>query len=72
MTTPHSDLPAFSGDDPTCAKCGHVGAYTTYRKKGEPGKDFSLPSGLPERLERECGRCDFTWDEAVATGEEQA
>lgn len=58
-------LPPFSGDEPTCIKCGHSGAYTEYKAAGEPRSDGLGGLGLPERLERRCARCDFTWDEAT-------
>ena len=58
-------LPPFSGDDVECIKCGNVGAYTHYRKKGEPSPgEIAFGGGPPERLDRECARCDYTWLEA--------
>lgn len=63
-------LPPFSGDNPTCPKCGHTEAVTRHRKAGEPrtGEAVLLARAAryPERLERECWRCDFVWDEARA------
>ncbi|MEH0402914.1 hypothetical protein ACFY7V_03745 [[Kitasatospora] papulosa] len=71
VTTPAADgeqLPPFSGDDPLCAKCSNVDAFTDYRAAGEYGSDEPrrmMPSRKGERLERRCGRCSFTWDEAL-------
>lgn len=68
--TPH-DLPPFSGEEPTCPKCGHTGASTRYRAARprmlwDPWNDQSVMRGpLPERLQRECDRCQFCWDEAL-------
>lgn len=53
-------LPPFSGEDPTCVKCGNVGASTTF-------SDRNLTNGLwGDRLVRACLRCGYTWDEATA------
>ncbi|MGW5636446.1 hypothetical protein [Streptomyces sp. NPDC003832] len=67
-------LPPFSGDETKCVKCGNVGAYTNYRKKGEPSPGrIAVGAGPPERLDRVCARCDYTWPEAcVPTGEATA
>lgn len=70
MTDPKtSTLPPFSGDDPTCAKCGHVGARTEYRDVGScehrAGPAVVLGWESNQRLHRECRRCDYAWDEAV-------
>ena len=62
MTEP---LPPFSGDDTVCPKCSNQGAFTEYRAAGEPSTGSFVEMGLPERLERRCGRCDFVWDEAL-------
>ncbi|MEU0671333.1 hypothetical protein ABZ330_00275 [Streptomyces sp. NPDC006172] len=64
MTTPES-LPPFSGDDAKCPKCSNEGAFTEHKKAGVPRSDGYGGMRLPERLERRCGRCDFTWDEAL-------
>lgn len=65
-------LPAFTGDAALCVKCGELGAATSYRAAGEHGtrdrRPFS-PSPKGERLERECRRCDYTWDEALGADE---
>jgi len=61
-------LPPYSGDNPTCPKCSHQGAITRRRAAGEHGSgDVPTfgPSPKGERLERECWRCDFVWDEAL-------
>jgi hypothetical protein len=62
-----SDLPPFSGDDPTCPKCGNVGARTRFRSFGrcEHGAGMVLGFEPNERLHRECDRCDYAWDEAT-------
>lgn len=63
-------LPPFSGDEPTCAKCGRVGARTEYLSMGDcvhgPGdRGVTLGWDVNERLHRECERCGYQWDEAV-------
>lgn len=62
-------LPPFSGDDTVCRKCSHAGAETRYRARGEvPEREEGTQSFgdiWPERLERECGRCRYQWDEAL-------
>lgn len=67
MTTP--ELPPYSGEDVQCPKCGHVEATTRHREAGEPRAGeivFLARAALyPERLERECWSCNFTWDEAT-------
>lgn len=81
---PPEELPAYTGESAVCAKCGKRDAITRYRAAGEHGaRDLQTfrPSHKSERLERECWRCDYTWDEALtdgtdpdenATGEEPA
>lgn len=72
MTQPDT-LPPFSGDEPACVKCGHKGASTYYRAASPRGMrhDWNgrheMCGPLPERLERQCLRCGFQWDEALAT-----
>lgn len=66
-----TDLPPYTGDNTTCAKCAHQGATTTYRKEGDerPGEFFAVrPGDRHERLERRCPRCKYCWDEALADG----
>ncbi|MFB4306951.1 hypothetical protein [Actinomadura sp. GTD37] len=61
-------LPPFSGDDPTCVKCGNVGAITKYRPCFMVGDCHHPGIGAlqgVEHLDRECGRCDYTWPEAT-------
>ncbi|MEU6628384.1 hypothetical protein ABZ905_08830 [Streptomyces parvus] len=62
-------LPPFTGDDAVCPMCSHFETLTRYRPaKGMVVEDFNgkpRRGPLPERLERECGRCDFAWDEAL-------
>ncbi|MFH8792230.1 hypothetical protein [Streptomyces sp. NPDC017941] len=61
-------LPPYSGNNPTCIKCAHTGAATRHRAAGEHGSDDLAtygPSDKGERLERECDRCDYVWDEAL-------
>lgn len=64
-------LPAYSGEETPCPKCFNLGAYTRHRKSGEHGENDHRtfgPSRKGERLERQCSRCHYTWDEALATG----
>ncbi|MFE3578743.1 hypothetical protein [Streptomyces vinaceus] len=65
-----SSLPPFSGDEPTCAKCGWTGASTEYLPMGDcvhsPGdRGVTLGWAANERLHRECQRCRYAWDEAI-------
>ncbi|MFD6968351.1 hypothetical protein [Streptomyces sp. NPDC059949] len=64
-------LPPFSGDEPTCAKCGYAGARTEYLPFGdcahEPGARVTIGWTANERLHRECQRCGHQWDEAVVS-----
>lgn len=68
MTEPKS-YPPFSGDEPTCTKCGHEGAATEYRAHGECIHGHGLTGTIGfepnERLHRECARCGHEWDEAL-------
>lgn len=68
------DYPPFSGDDPVCPKCLFVGASTEYRDHGECIHGFGSESGVigfspNPRLHRECMRCSYAWDEALAVQE---
>ena len=76
MTETPDPLPPFSGDNPTCPKCGHKGAVTRHRKAGEPRTGevvlIARAARYPERLERNCWRCDFTWDEALVEADAPA
>ena len=71
MTT---SLAPFSGDRPTCAKCGHNAATCTYRdfKTSTPVRllNMAVYDGLTECLIRTCERCGYRWDEATATNDD--
>ncbi|WNI31477.1 hypothetical protein [Streptomyces sp. ITFR-6] len=63
-------LPPFSGESTVCVKCSDSEAFTRFRPACPRGlweyngrTDMRGP--LPERLERQCQRCDFQWDEAL-------
>lgn len=64
-------LPPYSGPEACCAKCSNRGAYTQHRDAVAPEMLLRSDSGrlrrgpLPERLERQCERCDFQWDESL-------
>jgi ribosomal protein S27AE len=73
------ELPPYTGDHPTCPKCGHHGARTRHTPgiEGAVPKERAVcesrfPSGLVERLCRECSRCGYHWDEALATNDDAA
>ncbi|MBP5906839.1 hypothetical protein F3K40_15380 [Streptomyces sp. LBUM 1478] len=75
LTPPElTELPPFTGDEGQCLKCFHPFLSTHYRPRMN-GRTMAKLNGLyrsgplPERLERECDRCGYKWDEAV--GEEQ-
>lgn len=57
------NLPAFSGDDPTCPKCGNEGASTRYVTGRDPFGCRTCP--VKEHFHRECTRCGFVWVEAI-------
>ncbi|MFE3378782.1 hypothetical protein [Streptomyces anulatus] len=62
-------LPAYTGDSAVCPACSHTEVITRYRAAGEHGTQDPhtfRPSSKPARLERECWRCDYAWDEALA------
>jgi predicted nucleic-acid-binding Zn-ribbon protein len=67
MTGQPTALPPFSGDDPTCPKCGNVGADTRFLAYGSCSHEAGLILGNEsnERLHRECRRCEYAWDEAT-------
>jgi Zn ribbon nucleic-acid-binding protein len=69
-TTSTTALPPFSGSHPTCAKCGHHDA-TVKHTFGQPMTlcRAVTPTGMPERLCRECVRCGYHWDEALAVAQ---
>lgn len=64
-------LPPYSGEDAVCPKCLHAEAFTWYRsplapRLLQPDWNGTLRRGpRPERLERECSRCTYKWDEAL-------
>lgn len=67
---PEVVLPPYSGDDTPCPKCRYLEASTTYR----PRLAAVLPQlfngqcrtgRFPERMERQCGRCAYRWEEAL-------
>lgn len=65
-------LPPYSGEDAVCAKCSYMdGIFTAFRPAcarfglEERNGVTGYRGPLPERLERSCGRCDYTWDEAL-------
>ncbi|MFB7115197.1 hypothetical protein [Streptomyces sp. NPDC056291] len=67
-------LPPFSGDDTECQKCRYTDVGTLYRQPVpvryvDTFNGRSRPGPLPERLERQCARCAFQWDEAVIADE---
>lgn len=62
-------LPPFSGDNPTCPKCGNTRALTAFLPYGQcvygGGQDLIIGFDPNERLHRECTRCGYAWDEAT-------
>ncbi|GAA2948694.1 hypothetical protein ACFPN0_14960 [Kitasatospora cinereorecta] len=63
-------LPPFSGEQTECVKCSAIEAFTRFRPACPRGLwDYNgrtdMRGPLPERLERECQRCDYKWDEAL-------
>ncbi len=63
-------LPPFSGDNPTCPKCGNEGASTTWMAYGRIDDEritLGNPDLWPERLHRECRRCSYSWGEAIVS-----
>jgi hypothetical protein len=71
-TTEPLPLPPFSGDRPQCPKCGHKSARVVYLAYGKCRHTSYVGTGVVigfqpnERLHRECDRCGFAWDEALA------
>ncbi|MEV6569958.1 hypothetical protein [Streptomyces sp. NPDC051577] len=66
-----TDLPQYSGSEPTCIKCAWKGASTEYLPLGDcvhgPGdRGVTIGWHPNERLHRECQRCQYQWDEAIA------
>ncbi|GGZ23722.1 hypothetical protein GCM10010387_16170 [Streptomyces inusitatus] len=64
-------LPPFSGDDTVCVMCSHPEAFTVFRPSvarllvEEYNGRTERRGPLPARLERQCQRCDYQWDEAL-------
>ncbi|MFC6080975.1 hypothetical protein [Sphaerisporangium aureirubrum] len=65
MTTSATELPPFSGDNPTCPKCGNAGAHTRYLTERQYMPYPSRARPYIEHLRRECTRCGHTWPEAT-------
>ncbi|MET9321932.1 hypothetical protein ABZX75_17320 [Streptomyces sp. NPDC003038] len=76
VTTPAPEqaggpLPPYSGRETLCAKCSNLEAYTRFQPAiGHPRTEeyngrLERRGPLPERLERQCERCDYQWDEAL-------
>lgn len=67
-----TDLPPFSGDDAVCVKCRFDRINTEYKRGYQPGRgtiDHEVAcktANTGERLCRECLRCGYHWDEAIA------
>lgn len=65
-------LAPYSGTDTPCPKCGNGAAHTRYmpalvrRVPAEFNAVTVYRGPLPERLERQCERCEFQWDESLA------
>lgn len=65
-------LPPYSGPNTLCPKCANPEAFTRYRPAmrrcmDEYNGSTNYRGPLPERLERQCMRCDYQWDEALVT-----
>ncbi|GAA4229449.1 ribosomal protein S27AE [Streptosporangium album] len=62
-------MPPYSGLEPTCPKCGWIGASLQYREARGPialpwNTAYVVDVARPERLARHCQSCGFHWDEA--------
>ncbi|MFF0092758.1 hypothetical protein ACFYSF_22735 [Streptomyces canus] len=67
-------LPPYSAENAVCPKCQFAAAFTHYRPAVPPVVMSDWNGGmrrgpLPQRLERECERCSFTWDEALVAAQ---
>jgi hypothetical protein len=69
-------LPPYSAEDAVCPMCQYMEAFTWFRPAivrtvTVPDWNGALArhGPLPKRLERECARCTFSWDEALVTGQ---
>ncbi|MFZ4266549.1 hypothetical protein [Streptomyces arboris] len=63
-------LPPYSGEDALCAMCSHDLAYTYFRaERVRVQREFNgrleRHHVFPARLERQCKRCEYQWDEAL-------
>ncbi|MFF4726407.1 hypothetical protein ACFY3M_13850 [Streptomyces mirabilis] len=64
-------LPPYSAEDAVCPMCQNREAFTWFRPALPPNAvqaDWNgglRRGGRPKRLERECARCTYKWDEAL-------
>ncbi|MYR58325.1 hypothetical protein GTY54_19500 [Streptomyces sp. SID625] len=64
-------LPPYSAEDAVCPMCQNREAFTWFRPAMPPNavqadwNGTARRGGLPMRLERECARCTYKWDEAL-------
>lgn len=64
-------LPPYSAEDAVCPMCQNREAFTWFRPALPPNAfqtDWNggpRRGGRPKRLERECARCTYQWDEAL-------
>ncbi|MGW2951581.1 hypothetical protein [Streptomyces eurythermus] len=65
-------LPPYSAEDAVCPMCQNREAFTWFRSALPPNmvqtdwNGGSRRGPRPKRLERECARCTYRWDEALA------
>ncbi|MGW5930530.1 hypothetical protein ACWF2L_30510 [Streptomyces anulatus] len=69
LPAPADPLPPYSGTDTVCAMCSHTSAYTRFQaERHRVMREFNgvvrRHATLTARLERQCERCDYQWDEA--------
>lgn len=61
-------LPGFSGPETHCPKCGNGSpqgeVLSRHRDEIKPDYNGYGPAPRPERIERTCGHCGYTWDES--------
>lgn len=57
-------LPMFDPSTP-CPKCGYGTVGVQYQPEAHLACKWPCKDQKPERLERRCERCRFSWDEAV-------
>jgi hypothetical protein len=70
LPAPAEPLPPYSGTDALCAMCSHARASTRFQsERHRVMREFNGIVGrhatLTARLERQCERCDYQWDEAL-------